>query len=289
MSENSVQSRHPLADADRPAGEGRRADGDAVRIAVLGPLDVLARGRERLPVGSPQARAVFAMLVLGSGAVVPVDRIVEGIWGERPPRSAVIKVQGHICTLRKMLRSARAPRAPELLVTRPPGYQLLAGSYRCDMDEFTAGVKRAAALSAGGEAEEACDVLGEALRGWRGPAFADIPSEEVQRHAVRLNELRSIAVQDKARLDLRLGRALSAIEELGPEVDAHPLDERAREILIQAYLRLGQRHAALACYEAGRARLRHELGISPGPRLQRLAHAIRHSAASGLDLGSAAL
>jgi DNA-binding SARP family transcriptional activator len=273
-------------DAGRPA-DAAHPEGEAVRIAVLGPLEVLVRGSERLTVGSPQTRAVFAMVLLGSGAVVSVEHIVEGVWGERPPASAVLKVQGHVCTLRKMLRP-RAPRAAELLVTRPPGYHLLTALYRCDMDEFTAAVKRAAALSSGGEVEEACDVLDAALQCWRGPAFADIPSEQVQRHAVRLNALRSIAVQDKARLDLRLGRALSAIEQLGPEVDAHPLDERAREILIHAYLRLGQRHAALACYEAGRARLRDELGIGPGPRLQRLAQAIRHGAGSGLDLESAA-
>jgi DNA-binding SARP family transcriptional activator len=280
-------SPHPRPERGHQATDVAHAEGEDVRIAVLGPLEVLVRGSERLLVSSPQTRAVFAMLLLGSGAVVPVERIVEGVWGERPPASAVLKVQGHVCTLRKMLRPARAARAPELLVTRPPGYHLLTAYYRCDMDEFTAAVKRAAALSAGGEIEDACDVLDVALQCWRGPAFADIPSEEVQRHAVRLNGLRSIAVQNKGRLDLQLGRALSAIEQLGPEVDAHPLDERAREILIHAYLRLGQRHAALACYEAGRARLREELGIGPGPRLLRLAHAIRHGAGSGLDLESA--
>ena len=282
---NGGVSSNSYGDGGREAARASHPEHEAVRICVLGPLEVFARGGERLPLCSPQARAVLALLLLGSGAVVPLDRLVEGVWGERPPASAVLKVQGHICTLRKMLRPAGAP---ELLVTRPPGYQLLTEYYRCDMDEFTADLRHAAALSALGDIEQACEVLDVALASWRGAALADVPSEQVQRHVVRINGLRSIAVQDKARLDLRLGRTLRAIEQLGPEVDAYPLDERAREILIHAYLRLGQRHAALACYESGRTRLRDELGISPGPRLLRLERAIRHGAASGLDLEGAA-
>jgi len=260
------------------------AENEAVRICVLGPLEVFSHSGERLAPCGPQTRVVFALLLLGAGALVPLERMVEGVWGERPPPSAVLKVQGHVCTLRKMLRPARAAH---LLVTRPPGYQLRSEFYRCDMDDFTAGVRRAAALSAAGDIEQAGEVLDLALGCWRGPAFADIPSEEVQRHVVRINGLRAIAVQDRAWFDLRLGRALRAIEQLGPEVDAYPLDERARELLIHAYLRLGQRHAALACYETGRSRLHDELGIRPGPRLQRLAHAIRHGSASTLDLEGA--
>lgn len=257
---------------------------DAVRVSVLGPLELFSHGGEQLPLPGPQTRTVFALLLLGSGALVPIERIVEGVWGERPPSSAVLKVQGHICTLRKLLRPVRAA---ELLVTRPPGYRLQTEYYHCDMDEFTAAVRHATALSAAGEIEHACEVLDQALGCWRGPAFADIASEQVQRHVVRINDLRSIAVQDRAWFELRLGRALRAVEQLGPEVDAYPLDERAREILIHAYLRLGQRHAALACYETGRARLRDDLGVSPGPRLQRLANAIRHGTA-GPDLEGAA-
>jgi DNA-binding SARP family transcriptional activator len=108
-----------------------------------------------------------------------------------------------------------------------------------------------------------------------GPAFADIPAEEVRRHAARLDQLRILVAEDKAALDLRRGRPLAVIGDLGPVVDADPLRERARELLIRAYLGLGQRHAALACYEAGRVHLRKELGISPCPALQRLAAGIR--------------
>ncbi|ETA71071.1 AfsR/SARP family transcriptional regulator [Actinospica robiniae] len=253
---------------------------EAVQISVLGPLEVFDRGGERLLLRGPQTRTVFALLLLGAGTLVPTERLIEGVWGECPPPSAVLKVQGHICTLRKLLRPVRAA---ELLVTRPPGYRLQTEYYRCDLDEFTAAVRHAAALSAADDIEQACEVLDRALGCWRGPAFADISSEHVQRHVVRIHGLRSIAVQDRAWFELRLGRALRAIEQLGPEVDAYPLDERAREILIRAYLRLGQRHAALACYESGRSRLRDELGVSPGPALQRLAAVIRHGAASGLD------
>lgn len=252
-----------------------------VNVSVLGPMEMSIEGT-RVRVGSPQTRAVLALLVLGDGAVIPVDRMVERIWGENPPASAVLKVQGHVSALRKVLRSVASTRAGGLLVTRPPGYQLVGEAYACDMHEFTTQAKQASALAAAGEVERARDLLGQALRWWRGPAFADVPCDDIQLHAVRLNRLRSIAVEDRARLDLRLGRFWSVLEELGPEVDSNPLDERAREILIHAYLGLGQRHAALACYEDGKVQLRDELGISPGPALQHLAHCIRHGSAPGV-------
>lgn len=250
-----------------------------VRVSVLGPVE-LSVGGQRTTVGGPQCRAVLALLVLGSGRVVPMDRIMDGLWGSCPPPSAAVKIQGHVCALRKALRAAGVEHASDIIATRPPGYQLSGGCYSCDMSEFTRQVTHVSDLVARGDMESASDELGQALRRWRGPAFADVPYADIQLHATYLERLRSIAVADKARLDLRLGRFWAVVEELAPEVDSHPLDERAREILIHAYLRLGHRHAALECYEAGRLQLRCELGISPGAALQRLAQAIRQEPAA---------
>ncbi|MFC1403023.1 MULTISPECIES: BTAD domain-containing putative transcriptional regulator [Streptacidiphilus] len=255
-----------------------------VRVSVLGPMELTVDGRP-VAIGAPQTRTVLALLALGSGSVVPIDRIIEGVWGERSPRSAVLKVQGHVSALRKALHGAGAAAAAAVLVTRPPGYQLGGEGYCCDMDEFTGAARRASALAAAGDAEASCELLDQALRHWRGPAFADVPGDEVRLHAARLEQLRSIALEDKAAHDLRRGRFWAVLEDLGPELDSNPLGERARELVIHAYLRLGQRHAALACYEAGRTLLQDELGISPGQSLQRLAHLIRHGAAPGVEAG----
>ena len=47
-------------------------------------------------------------------------------------------------------RSATQDAVDCVLVTRPPGYRLQTEYYHCDMDEFTAAVRHAAALSAAG-------------------------------------------------------------------------------------------------------------------------------------------
>jgi len=258
-----------------------------VRVSVLGPVELTVAGQRAL-VGGPQGRAVLAFLVLGSGRVVPMERMMEGLWGSRPPQSAAIKIQGHVCALRKALRAAGAEHAADVIATRPPGYQLSTGRYSCDMSEFTSQVNRVPDLVARGDVESASAELGQALGRWRGPAFADVPHDDIRLHATHLERLRLIAVADKARLDLRLGRFWSVVEALAPEVHAHPLEERAREFLIHAYLRLGHRHAALECYEAGRVQLRCELGISPGPALQRLAQAIRRGPEAVQRLGEPA-
>jgi len=245
-----------------------------LRVHVLGPVELTAGGQP-VNIGGPQRRAVLALLVLGSGRVVHVDRILTAIWGEKPPRSALTKVQGHVCALRKALDAAGMSPAGNVLVTKPPGYLLLTDSYSCDLTEFTTQVGAAKVLTGRGDVTSACAVLDGALRSWRGPAFADLPYDGIRQHATHVDELRSIAMADKARMDLHLGYLWPVVEQLVPEVSMSPLNERTREILIEAYLRLGQRHAALACYQDGCAQLRSQLDIGPGPRLRRLGQLIR--------------
>jgi DNA-binding SARP family transcriptional activator len=240
-------------------------------LNVLGPMEVSVGGRP-VVIGAQQTRTVLAVLTIGAGSVVPVSRLVDALWPERPPRTAVLKVQGHISALRKLFRLAAGQPAAAALITRQPGYQLDGATVRSDVHDFTELVDRA---SAADNPHDAAGLLGRALRRWRGPAFADIPAGEVRRHAERLDQLRMLVAEDKAALELRRGRPLAVLEDLGPVVDADPLRERARELLIRAYLGLGQRHAALACYEAGRVQLRKELGINPCSALQRLAAGIR--------------
>jgi DNA-binding SARP family transcriptional activator len=260
-----------------------------LRISVLGPMEFAVAGRP-VRVSAPQTRAVLAALVVGSGSVVPLDRIIDTVWGESPPRSAVLKVQGYICALRKSIRTASAGAGVDgreaecLIATRRPGYLLSAAGCSTDLGDFTALVKEAEDKTAAGDIEAASALLGRALSSWRGPAFADVPGERTRVQAERLERLRTIAVEDKALHDLRLGRSWTVLEELGPELDANPFGERSRELLIRAYLRLGQRHAALSCYETGRLLLRRELGVEPGLALQQLASMIRGGA--DLRMGS---
>jgi DNA-binding SARP family transcriptional activator len=248
-----------------------------VTLRVLGPIELTIAGRP-VPLGGPHRRVVLAMLLLGRPAVVPVSRIIDAIWDDRPPRTATVKVQGHISALRKAVAGVGCPPEVPLLQTQPPGYRLAGDQCRSDLEEFVALTDEAAQLRTQHRPDEASALLHRALSRWRGPAFLDISSAEIRRHATRIDQLRLLAVEDKAALDLQLGRCRTVLANLEPLVNEEPLRERARELLIRALLGLGQRSAALRCYEECRRHLRDELGISPGQRLQTLAQAIRHGA-----------
>ena len=67
---------------------------------LLGPLEVRADGRP-LPLGGPKQRAVLAMLLLHAGEVVSTDRLIDEIWGERPPKTVNAYIQNCISRLRR--------------------------------------------------------------------------------------------------------------------------------------------------------------------------------------------
>jgi len=83
-----------------------------VEFRILGPLEV-RDGERVLPLGGARRRAVLALLLLDANRVVSVDRLVDGVWGDAPPASALASLQNHLARLRQELG--------ERLVTRTPG------------------------------------------------------------------------------------------------------------------------------------------------------------------------
>ena len=104
---------------EQDGGSMRHARG-VVEFRVLGTLEVRADG-EPIPLGPPKQRAVLAILLLQAGQIVPTDRLIELIWGERPPRTAAHSVQIYVSELRKALERQAGTQA---IATRPPGYVL---------------------------------------------------------------------------------------------------------------------------------------------------------------------
>lgn len=64
----------------------------SVELGVLGPLQVRQNGA---PVTIPGAkpRAILTMLGLHGGSVMAAETLVEVLWGENPPRTAVKALQ----------------------------------------------------------------------------------------------------------------------------------------------------------------------------------------------------
>src|SRR5690606_39247130 len=142
-----------------------------VEFRVLGTLEVL-RGGEPLPVPSRRQRALIARLLLGGGAMVPADALVDAVWGAEPPRDARHALHAQISRLRTLLGA-------EVLVTRPPGYLLATGPHAVDADRFADGVRKAAGLIAADPAG-AVALLDGVLGLWRGPAYAEFAGSFAQ-------------------------------------------------------------------------------------------------------------
>jgi DNA-binding SARP family transcriptional activator len=230
---------------------------------ILGPLEVLVDGEER-PIGGTKQRAVLAILLLDAGRVVSTDRLIDLLWGERPPASAAASLQNFISQLRKTLGT-------DVVRTTPPGYRLEIAPEQLDLERFRRLVEDAKSRPAAQRAAE----LRRALELWRGPALADLAFEPFAEHeASRLEELRLAALEDRIDADLECQRYAEVIGEVESLVRDHPLRERLRGQLMLALYRSGRQAEALAVYQDTRRQLVEELGIEPGAALQQLHGAI---------------
>jgi DNA-binding SARP family transcriptional activator len=243
-----------------------------VRVEVLGPVEATVGGRPVVLAG-PKQRAVLAALLLGGGRVVSVEHLVDVLWPEDPPTTAVTKVQGHVSALRKALAEAGHPAPADVLVTRAPGYQLLREPVGTDLARFDRLVADAAAR-AGRDPQGAVRLLGDGLALWRGPAFADVAAPSIRAAADRITDRYLAAVEDKAELELALRRHREVLDGLGPLLEEHPFRDRMRELHMLALIRMERTTEAIASYQRCRAMLSRELGVEPCGRLRRLAASI---------------
>jgi DNA-binding SARP family transcriptional activator len=231
-----------------------------VEFSILGPLRVLDGGRDLTP-GRAKQRALLSTLLLHRNEVVGSDQLVEALWGEAPPASAPTALHGHVSALRKLLGAER-------IRTQAPGYRLRVDPGELDLARFETLV---AAARLPVEPEERSARLREALALWRGDPLADLRDESSARHELlRLAELRVAALEDRLDADLAAGHHRELVGELEALVAAHPFRERLRGQLMLALYRCGRQADALHAFQGARRALVEELGIDPGPALQRL-------------------
>jgi DNA-binding SARP family transcriptional activator len=257
-----------------------------VQVGVLGPTTA-QRGRAAIDLGTRKARAVVAALALGGGRAVSVDALVDLLWGEEPPAAVEASLQAYVAGLRRALEPDRPPRAPAtVLVTTAPGYVLRLPEGALDAARFDLAVstahRRVAGLRAGDVAGLPVDdllALAASLDGalglWRGTPYlelGDAPAAVAER--TRLEELRLVGVEDRARVRLALGEHATVAAELEPLVSQHPLREDLWALRAAALAGSGRQAEALAALRAVRRLLADELGIDPGPALRRVEQAV---------------
>ncbi|MFI6871792.1 BTAD domain-containing putative transcriptional regulator [Nocardia sp. NPDC050406] len=251
--------------------------GDAMSLSfgVLGPLWA-EDDRGRLSLKGPRHRAVLARLLVARGRVVPVTRLVDDLWEDDPPENATGAIQTFVAALRRVLEPDRPPRQPaRVLVTEPPGYALRIAADQTDAGRFESAVRHAGELLAADDAAEAVSELDAALELWQGPAYAEFSEFAWVRAEIgRLDALRLLAVEQRARALLALGNVSDAVAAMEAHLLEHPLREQAWQLLALALYRGGRQADALAALRKIRTLLRAELGVDPGPELRALESAI---------------
>jgi DNA-binding SARP family transcriptional activator/streptogramin lyase len=234
-----------------------------MRFAILGPLQVYD-GVTPLSLGGGHQRKLLALLLLHTNRPVSSNRLIEELWGGRPPDTAAKALQGLVSQLRKQLGAATVE-------TVSGGYLLRTNEGDLDALRFEQLLQDARGLAN----TDALTMLHEALALWRGPALADFAYDDFARGEIeRLEELRGTCIERRIELELAFGRHDDLVPELEALVREHPLRERLRHQLMLALYRCGRQADALETYGEGRKVLRDELGLEPSHELRALQKAI---------------
>lgn len=242
-----------------------------MEFRILGPFEVLGEDRP-LPLTSAKQRALLGILLLHANEVVPRERLIEELWGPKPPKGAVKTLQVHVSQLRKTLRGEGAA---EFLRTRGRGYAIELDPDCIDLHKFELLVEQGREARAAGDTARAAAALRDALALWRGPAFADVDTKPfAQAELARLEELRLSALEARIEADLAVGRHAELVAELEALAARYPLRERLRAQLMIALYRCGRQAEALKVYQACRRALDEEVGLEPGRELRELEQAI---------------
>ena len=125
----------------------------ATQFRILGPVEALV-DRRPATLGAPKQRALLALLLVNRRRVVPAEQLIDGLWGEEPPASALQSLQVYVHGLRRALGSER-------IETAGRGYRAVVTEEELDLDRFERTLERGRAALEAGRAEDAADDLRE--------------------------------------------------------------------------------------------------------------------------------
>jgi len=241
---------------------------------ILGPLEILEDGRA-VTLGGRKQRALLALLLLHVNETLSTDRLIDELWGERPPANAAKTVQMQVSRLRKALAIEAGDPSAGGVVTRERGYELTLDPERLDSHRFERLVGEGRSELAAAHPERAVSALERALSLWRGAPLAEFAYEPFARREIaRLDDMRVAALEQLIEAKLALGGYAELVGQLEALIGEHPYRERLRGQLMLALYRSDRQADALQAYQDARRTLVEELGIEPGERLRELERAI---------------
>ncbi len=238
-----------------------------MQIRVLGHLEAIVDDHP-VALGGAKQRAVLAMLGLEPNRTITADRLIEGLWGDEPPRSAAKMVQNYVWRLRRVLGDGDGVE----ILTHGRGYELRIDRELVDVCRLERLVSEAGRASAAGEPGRAAR---EALALFRGDPLSDLVDVPFAIAEIRrLEELRHRAAELAIEADLAAGGHEAVVGEIDALLAENPLRERLHAQRMLALYRCGRQAEALEAYRQARQTLVEQIGVEPAPELQRLHDAI---------------
>jgi DNA-binding SARP family transcriptional activator len=244
-----------------------------MRFEVLGPVRVW-HAEQEIDLGFPQQRALLALLLVQAGRPVQMSEIVDILWAQRPPSSAMNVVRRYVGSLRRLLEPGLPPRAPgRRVLRRTGGYLLDTDPDELDLLRFRRLTNRGKRATATGRPEAAVRHFVEALGLWRGPVATGIPAS-TRGHAHFAAVEREFVLTTRMAADAALlcGASEQVLPGLRRAAGLDPLNESLHARLVMSLAACGLQAEALSAYDEVRLHLAEELGVSPGPELS-AAHA----------------
>jgi DNA-binding SARP family transcriptional activator/tetratricopeptide (TPR) repeat protein len=239
-----------------------------MELRVLGPVELRVAGR-RVAAGPPRQRGMLAALAVDAGRPVPIDTLIDRVWGDAAPDQARNALHACVTRARRVLdRATAAGGTPALLVRQAGGYVLEIDPNSVDVHRFRTLIERA--RDPGCPDPRRVDLLRQALDLWWGTPLANLTGDWAERMRATWGQQRLDAALWWAEAELRLDHSGAVIGRLTELTAEYPLVESLVAVLMRALHAAGRSAEALDCYARTRERLAKELGVDPGPELREL-------------------
>ncbi|MFG1676222.1 tetratricopeptide repeat protein [Micromonospora sp. NPDC049282] len=235
-------------------------------IRLLGGVKVLV-GSLELPLGTPKQKILLAMLGVDANRLVTVDEMVDELWPEAPPRSAIPNVRTYAANLRR----AFAKVGGAAIVRQQGGYLLSVLPEAVDLIRAQQRFAQGRAFARANQRSSAIAVLADIIDGWPGPLLAGLPLGPAlagRREAVEREREEMLVLLSE--LYLNTGQPERAVVALRPHAVRNSTRERLQLLLMRALLANEDPAGAVAVYRSARAALDEEVGVQPGPELDQL-------------------
>ncbi|SMC74901.1 AfsR/SARP family transcriptional regulator [Kibdelosporangium aridum] len=243
-----------------------------IEFRILGRTEVHTE-TGTVALGSLKQRTFLATLLLNPGRAVPLRKLIQSLWGDEPPQSAVANVRTYANRLRRAIPACAS--GGQRITGHSAGYELSLQQGELDLHGFTERANVGRAALSHGDYAAAARHLGEALSACRGAVLEDLADSDALAGLIApVEELRLSVAEDYLDARLGLGEHREVIGQLREFVAENPLRERAWAHLMTALYRSGDPAGAVAAYADCRCALAEHLGLEPSPDLVRLHRAV---------------